>query len=251
VRTLDEIGTPAPTDGDDWNDEGVVILPGFMPEAQMAAYEDCWRRAHGDGWPAARPEGWDGCTPYLQHREILDLLEPLSSTIASVMGEDGGVHLNLTGWVSTERDWHQDSYLNPPHVGDYYAATWVCLQEQVDPDSGPFQYVPGSHRWPQVTRETIWDLLDGYNLADWPKKSEEVLSPIFEAEIERRGAEIVTHLPQRGDVLIWHGRLLHRGSKPNVPGMQRRTLITHFSGVNHREDMPKRKQHGELTYFVL
>ena len=28
----------------DWNEIGVVLLPDFMPEDLMAAYEDCWIR---------------------------------------------------------------------------------------------------------------------------------------------------------------------------------------------------------------
>jgi ectoine hydroxylase-related dioxygenase (phytanoyl-CoA dioxygenase family) len=72
----------------------------------------------------------------------------------------------------------------------------------------------------------------------WPKYSENWLTPIFENEIAVRGAEVVTYLPKKGDVLFWHGRLVHRGSEPNVPGMLRKSMIAHFTGINHRQDMP-------------
>jgi ectoine hydroxylase-related dioxygenase (phytanoyl-CoA dioxygenase family) len=74
---------------------------------------------------------------------------------------------------------------------------------------------------------------------------------MFEKEIELRNAEVVTYLPERGDVLFWHGRLLHRGSTPNVEGMIRKSLIAHYSGIDHREDMPPAIQYGEGWYFPV
>jgi hypothetical protein len=35
---------------------------------------------------------------------------------------------------------------------------------------------------------------------------------------------------------------MHRGSVPRVPGMPRRSLITHYTGINHRPDLPDRAQ---------
>jgi ectoine hydroxylase-related dioxygenase (phytanoyl-CoA dioxygenase family) len=174
---------------------------------------------------------------------------PLHEEMEKLVGEPVGVHLNLTGWISTTRNWHQDSYLNPPHVGDYYIAAWIAL-DTIHPDSGPFQYVKGSHKWAQVTREKILAALAPHERDHkWPTHSERLLTEAFEEEIERRGAEVTVHLPERGDVLLWHGRLLHRGTIANVPGMERRSLIAHFSGVNHRQDMPPAQKHAMGGYF--
>jgi hypothetical protein len=246
-----------PEDGNDWNDEGVVRLDGFLAnpsgEDLMNAYASLWLAEHNDGSlapPWRETGGWPDPIPYMRHPEIRDLMEPFGDVLAETIGEPAGLHLNLTGWATTTRDWHQDSYLNPPHVGDYYAALWIAL-EDIDPDSGPFQYVPGSHRWPQVTRDAIWRALDGYDGPDWPTRSETILTPMFEQVLAERQPEIVTYLPKRGDALIWHGRLLHRGSQARVPGTPRRAIISHFSGINHRQDMPTVAQEGRLHYFVL
>lgn len=258
--TLDELGVAAPAPGPaDWNHDGVVILPGLIDHERIERYQDAWVASNAGGYgagfdasmfrtPAAagvlaveRPGGWPDCTPYMRHPEILELVAPLAPHLERLIGEPAGMHLNLTGWVTTTRDWHQDSYLNEPEVGDFYAAAWVALGD-IHPDSGPFQYVPGSHRWPQVTRDAIGRYVD---LSDhrWPAHSEQILSPMFEREIIDREAEIVTHLPKRGDALIWHGRLLHRGSIANVPGAYRPGFIAHFSGIHHRPAMPPAVEH--------
>jgi ectoine hydroxylase-related dioxygenase (phytanoyl-CoA dioxygenase family) len=160
------------------------------------------------------------------------------------------LHLALTGWVSTERNWHQDDYLNPDFVNSWYCAVWMAL-DHIEPDCGPFQYVPGSQRWPLMRGGKVRSFLTeeessrregplGYN--EWPKYSERYVVPAIEAEIEARGAPPITFLAEKGDVLIWHGRLMHRGSAPLVPGKERRSLITHYSGRGHREDMPNRRR---------
>lgn len=244
------VSPPEPSAAD-WNDDGVVVIKDMLPSSLMSVYEDAWiqeNRRKQD-----RPGGWPQCTPYRTVLPLMDLCcySVLQDHLRGLIGEPAGVHLNLTGWVSTERDWHQDTYLNPSNVGDYYAAVWMALAD-IHPDSGPFQYVSGSHRWPVVTREKILAALR-HDERDhrWPKSSERLLTPLFEEEIRNRNAKVVTYLPKRGDVLIWHGRLLHRGSKPNVQGMERRALIAHYSGINHRSDMPSARKHQGGWYFPI
>lgn len=251
---------PPPPGPGDWNDAGVLVLPGLIDDDLIGAYSQAWIEANGPieldradlldtlrHLSAERPGGWPDCTPYMRHPEILDLVAPLAPHLEDLIGEPAGIHLNLTGWVTTGRDWHQDSYLNEPEVGDHYAAAWIALGD-IHPDAGPFQYVPGSHRWPQVTRDLIGRHVN-LNDPQWPKHSEEILSPLFEAEIERRQACVVTHLPQRGDVLIWSGRLLHRGSVAKVSGAYRPAFIAHFSGIDHRSSMPAAREWGNGGWF--
>lgn len=266
--TLADLSEPAPAPSPaDWNPAGVDIHRGMFGHAELEPYRRVWKAENGYSqmrypnlqtgagerplWlvEAERPGGWDDCTPYMRHEELRDILcsPKLADALERLTGEPMAVHLNLTGWVSTERDWHQDTYLNPPAVGDFYAAVWIALGP-THPDSGPFQYVPGSHRWHTLTRERIGTVVDLSDPA-WPKHSEDVLSPLVEAEIARRGTPVVTHLAETGDVLIWHGRLYHRGSRANVPGAYRPALIAHYSGVNHRPDMPPARQHLDGGFY--
>jgi ectoine hydroxylase-related dioxygenase (phytanoyl-CoA dioxygenase family) len=258
LEQYESLTIPAPEpSAADWNENGFVIKKGLLPEELMTAYEKCWIENNAeiiDGeMSMIRPGGWPDCTPYRRHPEVMDILmyKEIHETMEELIGEPAGVHLNLTGWTSTTRNWHQDTYLNPPHVGDYYVAIWIAL-ETIHPDAGPFQLVPGSHKWRTVTQEKILAALSPDERDyQWPRYSERLLTPIFEHIIEERNAEVLTYLPERGDVLFWHGRLLHRGSKPNVPGMVRKSLIAHFSGINHRQDMPKAIKQDSGWYFPI
>ena len=63
----------------------------------------------------------------------------------------------------------------------------------------------------------------------------------IEAEIRDRGVAPRRFLGRKGDVLIWHGRLMHRGTQPVRTDLERRALIAHYSGISHRPDMPRRE----------
>ena len=229
-----------------WPADGVLILRGLLPDHLIDAY--CKLRA------PLGAHGWPDCTPYMRHPEILDLClcEQLVEQIEALVGEPVGLHLNLTGWVSTERTFHQDLYLNPPHVGDGYCGAWMALDD-IDPRSGPFQYVPGSHHWPALDRDTVLAQLEPHERTDpdWPRLAERFVTAHWDTAIADHEAEVATFDARRGDVLLWHPRIVHRGSRPHQSGMERRSLIAHYSALSGRLDMPVIADHAAGRYFVL
>lgn len=259
VVTLEDLSDPAPEPGPaDWNDAGVVYLRSTLDESLMRDYEEAWKRHHWfEGTPleagynarrivAGNPGGWDYCTPYVDVPELLALAcsRPIADALEEAVGEPCGVNLCLTGWTSTLRQWHQDCYLNRESVGDKYAAAWIALG-QITPAMGPLEYVPGSHRWHRLKMDKVLDALgeDGSRY-DWPWRSEALLTPLVEERIKREGPWPIKHLPGRGDVLLWHPRLYHRGGRPAFPNAYRPALICHYSGVSTRPDMPDPVRHG-------
>jgi hypothetical protein len=232
----------------EWRRDGVVTLRGFLPDEITEPYIKR-RSEHAE---APGPGGWFNGSPYESVSEMrnLALYPPLMAKLKEVIGEDMILHLCLTGWVSTQRGWHQDDYLNPSFVNSWYTAVWIALGD-IHPDCGPFEYVPGSHRWPLMRGEMVRALLTDEERArrdpttginQWAKYAERFINPAIEYEIAAAGRPPVKFIARRGDVLIWHGRLIHRGSVPNIPGMERRSLIAHYSGINHRPDIILRAQ---------
>ena len=186
--------------------------------------------------------------------EIKDiaLSKKLATVLEELIGEPMGVHLNLTGWVSTERDWHQDEYLNPPCVNGWYISVWIAL-DNISADAGPFEYVPGSHKWDLVRRNKVLEFLSPKERIQnsWPKSSERFLTDLFQEQVSKNNLTPKQFLAKKGDVLIWHSRLMHRGSKPNKTDILRKSLICHYSGIHHRPDMPLKKQHKDGGYYFI
>lgn len=241
---------------DRWRRDGYVILPGLIGDDLLDAYADAWQADNAD-----RPGGWPYNTPYMHVPAVRDLCctEAIADALQLVIGEPCGVHLNLTGWRSTTRDWHQDGYLNPDSNRDWYAAVWIALDD-IHPDAGPFEFIPGSHRAvapirQDATRRAIAEQCgpDAANSPLWPRHSEAILTPLVEQWIAEH-PEFPVHrfYAQRGDVLIWHARLLHRGSRPNDPDLERRACIAHYSGITHRPDFPApAERHGGGWFFPI
>jgi hypothetical protein len=237
-----------------WHRDGVVILRGLVPAAIIDPYVEIRARL-------GKPGGWTSPQPYEHVPELLllSLYRPLMEVMHELIGEEMLLHLNLTGWVSTERDWHQDDYLNPPFVDCWYAAAWIAL-DRITVESGPFEYIPGSHRWPLLRGDKVQACMTEADRADlvasgtehlWPILTEKYVIPAVEAEIRERRVVAKQFLAEKGDVLIWHGGLMHRGTKPAAPGIERRALIAHYSGISHRPDVPNRKQDEHGSHYGL
>jgi ectoine hydroxylase-related dioxygenase (phytanoyl-CoA dioxygenase family) len=232
-----------------YQEDGYVIVPGLIPDRLLDAYCEAWWSSVPD------VQGWPDCTPYVDRPAVRDLClcAPICDAVEHLVGEPPLLHLNLSGWVSTERAWHQDTYLNPPEVGDHYCAAWIAL-EDIHPDAGPFEYIPGSHRWPVLSREMVFATLTPEEQADpgWPRTTEGWVGEHWEGVIEEQGARSAVFLAERGDVLFWHPRLVHRGSMPRDPSLTRKALIAHYSGIHHRPDMPveRRRPQGLGWYYV-
>ncbi len=230
-----------------WRRDGFLIKPGFFSAELLDRYSEIRARVPDTG-------GWSCPVPYMYIAELRDvcLHPPLTRLLGHLIGEEMGLHLNLTGWVSTDRNWHQDDYLNPPYINSWYAAVWIALDD-IHPDCGPFEFVPGSHRWPLLKSHRVRLFLDEQERGElaWPRLAERFVNDVATREIARRGTPSQKFIAKKGDLLIWHGRLMHRGSYANVPGMQRKTLIGHYSGISHRVDMPEVARTPEgSAYFV-
>ena len=248
-----------------WAHEGYVTQKGLIDKETLLAYERQWWRDNGADFDTPveqmfnpkhwrSPGGYPYATPYMDVPPLMDLVcDPrIAATLEELVGEPMGVHLNLSGWVSTQRDWHRDQYLNEPGVGDFYAAVWISL-DRVHEDAGPFEFIPGSHKGKPISQVKMREALGEEGAGpDWPRASEKILTPIFEDTLvkqARQSQRVMKFMAGPGDVLFWHGRLLHRGSKPKDDERPRRSLIAHYSGIHHRPDMPPAQQHKNGGWY--
>lgn len=229
--------------------DGYAIAPGLLPEDVVDRYCAAFMEQFPD---RTQRGGFQYATPYRDHPFVMDLcMRPeITDMCEALVGEPMGLHLNLSDWRSTQRNWHQDGYLNPDANLDWYVAVWIALDD-IHPDAGPFEFVPGSHRRFGVIRnQKMRAALTAEEQGPaWPTHSERILTPIFEDAIAVERLDVHQFIAEKGDVLFWHPRLLHRGSAPNHPELERRALISHYSGIHHRPDFGPAVQHISGGWF--
>lgn len=224
-----------------WARDGAVWLEEFLPASLCDRYKHFWYK-HSPG-----PGGWGHPTPYVEHEQIRDIAmyPPVMDAMQELIGGEMVLHLTLTGFKSTTRSWHQDDYLNAPCVNSWYTAVWIALDD-VHEHADPFQFVPGSHRWPLLRQKKVKAQMNASELSSpmWPTYSERIIEPLFEEKFQRHGLTPLNFVAKKGDVLIWHGRLAHQGSHAINNTLERRSLIAHYTETQHHlcNDPPLKKR---------
>lgn len=160
----------------------------------------------------------------------LSLTDVVVDFLAHVFREPPTVLQSLTFFRGSEQAAHMDyPYVRRQTKLAHLAASWIAL-EDVHPDAGPLIYYPGSHK------------LDVCGFYDWGSGSivlepASVRTPADFAEfLNRSMAETqippVAHCPKKGDVFIWHGRLVHGGSNIVNVNRSRQSYVTHYTSLS-------------------
>lgn len=139
------------------------------------------------------------------------------------------------------RFWHDQLFVKPPHQGgvvawhqdySYWTRTcplahltcWIGLDDSV-PENGCIQYVPGSHRWPDLPKPALSGELDAIKSA-LPDEIREKFQPV--------SAEM-----KEGESSFHHARTMH-GSGANDTDRPRRATVINLvlDGVRSDSDEP-------------
>jgi hypothetical protein len=215
-----------------WSRDGYVILEGYYPSELLdrtwSDYEAAIARGEleapdeplypGDPWPG-RVANVHFTVPSLDGM----LYEPRMGHLISVLlGAQARPFQTIIGHKSSQQLEHSDSIHMSTYPAGYLAANWIAY-EDVDPDSGPLVYYPGSHKLPYLMAEEL-GIPAETNYAAYHARYE----PRVQALIAEHGLEPHYFLPKRGDVLIWHANLLHGGSKVRNVELTRKALVCHF-----------------------
>jgi phytanoyl-CoA hydroxylase len=153
-----------------------------------------------------------------------------TSFLEELFGAPPALIQSLTFWKSSEQAIHQDfSYVHHHRRLGELAAAWIPL-EDIHPDAGPLVYYKGSHLpdqlgfydWGQgsilASRDADQSVYDGY-------------TNHLERIIEERNLQPSIFLPKRGDLLLWHGALIHGGTPMRNPELTRRSFVSHYTTV--------------------
>lgn len=124
--------------------------------------------------------------------------------------------------VGTQQEGHSDTVHFSSLPERFMCGVWLAL-EDVQADSGPLFYYPGSHRWPIMTNGLIGRC--GYGTRG---SAQAPYGAAWEALCQAYGAEMETFLPRKGQALIWCANLLHGGSHQVDSRLTRWSQVTHY-----------------------
>src|SRR5262249_44763304 len=120
----------------------------------------------------------------------------------------------------SEQELHQDTavfHVVPPN---YLVGAWLAC-EDISSDSGPLVVFPGSHRSPMFPE---FDDYPQTNLrtSPSPQRYAGFVHTVSEQYVPTE------FLPKKGEVLLWHGMLIHGGSPVRDRSQSRRSYVCHY-----------------------
>lgn len=132
---------------------------------------------------------------------------------------------------STQR-LHRDPWYVNHSPRTHLFAVWIAL-EDIHPDSGPLNYVTGSHKLPFYRFHTNDIVFHDPRLTQTDRQT---AFRHMQEQIRSRKNSPVAALPKRGQAFLWHGSLIHGGSPVINPTLTRRSLVIHFgrSDTHHK-----------------
>lgn len=209
------------SNSDFYEENGFALIKNAISEDYLTAYENKWISDNGLN-PNFR--GWQDDKFYMQSDEIKDVLcsEKINNFFLSI---DIGValHVSRTDWAPVFTGWHIDAAHKHEIGPKNYVGAYVSLSD-TSPESGPIQVVARSHKWEM-------DYEKAFSKPDGMLSQEEI-----ELMIKRNNSEIITLLPKRGDVFVWHGRTVHRGTLPTNQSIPRKGIVAHYCNRLVAED---------------
>lgn len=177
---------------------------------------------------------------YFESARELAFSTPIIRFLDELFGSEPALIQSLTFWKSSEQGLHQDfSYVHHHSRLGHLAAAWIPL-EDISPDAGPLVYYKGSHL---LAQQQFFDWGEGSVLASRDCDSQTMINygNYLEELIQTQGWEPSVFLPRRGDLLIWHGALIHGGTPMRDTALTRRSYVCHYTtAAAHRAMAPYR-----------
>jgi len=160
--------------------------------------------------------------------------DAVTSTLEALYGRRPVPFQTLNFRRGTQQETHSDLlHFNslPPR---FMAGVWIAL-EDVQPQSGPLHYYPGSHRLPVYELHDLAMTSSSFSNRDqqYATYGQFVRDLIAASKLPKETLAL-----RRGQGLIWSSNLLHGGEPIADPAATRRSQVTHYYFENCRYYTP-------------
>lgn len=164
--------------------------------AEIEEYKTLWLKDH-DGREAQYD--WDSAFCYhIPELRRLILHQNLVMVAEELVGHKPQPLYVQTAWRPSTHLWHED-------IIRYHIAMWMALDD-ITLNQGPLQVIPGSHSFDNSRKSR---LIETQNSTIRKEKE-------------------ITFIAKAGDVLFWHPKAVHRGTKM-MDNTTRKAVICHYT----------------------
>jgi len=186
----------------------------------------------GESGPPRLQDGW------IEHASIKALaLEPMVlDLLRHLYGREPFAFQTLNFAVGSEQHFHSDAVHFHSYPHGFMCGVWIALQD-VQPESGPLMYFPGSHRLPYLSARSLGLNRDAVMGEPHPQR---FFEPIWQKAVNGTPFIQQQFLPKRGELLIWHANLLHGGEPVQNRCSRRWSQVNHYFFANCLYTTPMR-----------
>lgn len=148
-----------------------------------------------------------------------------------ILGRKADPSYTINFTFGSEQGLHQDTAVFAVSPMNHLIGAWLAC-EDIDPDSGPLVYYPGSHR------EKLFTQFDNY-----PQTILKTCKPALIDEYHRFLADVAlryerkTFIARKGEWFLWHGMMIHGGDAIRKPNLTRRSYVCHYIPPGMNKEM--------------
>jgi len=159
--------------------------------------------------------------------------EPIKNWCSLVFAQEAFPQYTINFMYGSRQDLHQDTCVFHVHPKNYLIGVWLAC-EDIHADSGPLIYYPGSHK------EPLYPKFDNYpqtNLRTCAPSETTVYYDWLKNLSKKYNKE--QFIARKGDILLWHGQLIHGGDAVVNPELTRKSYVCHYipEGCNKHHEV--------------
>jgi len=179
---------------------------------------EAWRAEAGQSGGLRLMDAW-------RQREAVKevaLLPEVQLALQRCWGRQPFAYQTLNFPVGTQQHLHSDAVHSHTEPPGFMCGVWVAL-EDIHPDSGPLEYVPGSQRLPYIQAADV-----GVRQQPGVNPGQKIFHEYWQTAIRQGGLQRETFTPRLGQALIWSANLIHGGSMVEDLQRTRWSQVTHY-----------------------
>ncbi len=209
-----------------WSKDGYAVLPAFYSEDEIESFNTEIERLDREkkaNWRYGNRIMFAIHQSKLLHNAGAN--DRLIGILNMLMHKEVDLFQSINFFHGSQQKTHSDFVHMTTFPYGNLIAVWVAL-EDITMENGPLHYYPGSHKLPYIFNRDYDNVGTSTKLGkklyvDYEAKVEEVVAqhPELKKEI---------FLAKKGDILIWHGNLLHGGEPVTAPGLTRKSMVFHY-----------------------